>query len=101
MGFVGVVSIILNMVRRTTQVEWSEYLERIHPGGEAMMYTKQSFAETRQNLRPEAFTLLNHVFLQGYYLDKDYARYRGFRLLAVVPDNLQSERPTRIGTSRC
>ena len=38
-----------------------------------MTYTKQSFAEARQNLRPEAFVLLNHVFLQGYYADGDDA----------------------------
>ncbi len=82
-GFVGVVSIILNMVRKTTQVELNEYLERIHPNGETMMYTKQSFAEARQNLRPEAFTLLNQEFVQGYYMIGDYALYRGFRLLAV------------------
>ncbi len=82
-GVIGVVSIILNMVRKTTQVEWDEYLERVHPGGEAMTYTKQSFAEARQNLRPEAFTLLNTVLIQGYYAEGDYATYRGFRWLAV------------------
>ncbi len=82
-GFVDVVAIVLNMVRKTTQVELDEYWERIHPDGEAMMYTKQSFAEARQNLRPEAFTLLNNVFIQGYYSRDDYARYCGFRLLAV------------------
>jgi len=81
-GLLGVLSIILNMVRKTTQVELDEYLERIDPGGE-MMYTKQSFAEARQNLRPEVFTRLNDVLIQGYYADGDYARYRGFRLLAV------------------
>ena len=62
-GLVGVMSIILNMVRKTTQVELDEYLERIHPDG-----AKQSFAEARQNLRPEAFTLLNQVCIQGYYM---------------------------------
>lgn len=78
-GFVGVVSIILNRVRKTTPVEVDEYWERIHPEGETMRYTKQSFAEARPKLRPEAFTLLNNVFIQGYYSRDDYARYRGFR----------------------
>ena len=82
-GLIGVLSIILNMVRKTTQVELDDYRERILPGGETMTYTKQSFAEARQNLRPEAFVLLNNVFLQGYYADGDDARYHGFRLLAV------------------
>ncbi len=44
-GLVGVVSIILNLVRRTTQVELDAFLEHVQPGGEAMTYTKQSFAE--------------------------------------------------------
>ena len=82
-GLVGVVSIILNMVRKTTQVELDDYLERVHPEGGAITYTKQSFAEARQNLRPEALTGLNDVLIHGYYADGDYARYRGFRLLAV------------------
>ena len=47
-GLVGVVSIILNMVRKTTQVELDDSLERVHPGGGVMTYTKQSFAEARQ-----------------------------------------------------
>lgn len=34
-----------------------------------MTYTKQSFAEARQNLRPEAFEWLNQIFLQGFYED--------------------------------
>ena len=81
-GLIGVVSIILNMARKTTPVEWDDYRERIHLRGEAMTYTQQSFAEARQNLRPEAFTLLNNVLIPGYYADGDDARYRGFRLLA-------------------
>ena len=48
-----------------------------------MTYTKQSFAEARQNLRPEAFEWLNQVFLKGFYQDGDEATYRGFRLLAI------------------
>ncbi len=55
------------------------------------MYTKQSFTEARQNLRPDAVTLLNQVFIQGYYADGDYARHRGFRWL--VPDSSIIELP--------
>ena len=39
-GRVGVVSIILNMVCKTTQVELDDYLERVHPEGGVMTYTK-------------------------------------------------------------
>jgi hypothetical protein len=74
---------ILHRVRKTTQVAWDDYLERLYSEDDTMIYTKQSFAEARQNLRPEAFTLLNNVFIQGYYSRGDYVRYRGFRLLAL------------------
>lgn len=56
-GVIGVLSIIRNMVRKTTQGELDDDLARVLPGGEPMPYTKQSFAEARQNLRPEAFVL--------------------------------------------
>lgn len=82
-GVVGVASIILNLVRRSTQIELDDYIEQTFPHEENMTYTKQSFAEARQNLRPEAFQWLNEVFLQGFYRDGDEQTYRGFRLLAV------------------
>lgn len=83
LDLVGVVSIILNMVRRSTQLEWDDYLRQTFPEHPNMTYTKQSFAEARQNLRPEAFEWLNQVFLQGFYEDGDEATYHGFRLLAI------------------
>ncbi len=82
-NLVGVVTIILNMVRRSTQLELDDYLRQTFPEDPNMTYTKQSFAEARQNLRPEAFEWLNQVFLKGFYADGDEATYRGFRLLAI------------------
>ena len=82
-NLVGVVSIILNMVRRSTQLELDDYVRQAFPEDLTMTYTKQSFAEARQNLRPEAFEWLNQVFLQGFYEDGEEATYRGFRLLAI------------------
>ncbi len=41
-GFVGVLSIILNMVRTTPQMEWDDFWERIHPEGETMIYNSRS-----------------------------------------------------------
>ena len=82
LDLVGVVSIVLNMVRRLTQLELDDYLRQTFPENPTMTYTKQSVAEARQNLRLAAFEWLNQVFLQGFYEDGDAATYRGFRLLA-------------------
>ena len=82
-NLVGVVSIILNMIRRSTPRELDDYLSQAFPEEPNMTYTQQSFAEARQNLRPEAFEWLNQVFLKGFYEDDDEATYRGFRLLAI------------------
>ncbi len=82
-NLVGVVSIILNMVRRSTQLELDDYVRQAFPEDLTMTYTKQSFAEARQNLRPEAFEWLNQVFLKGFYEDGEEATYRGFRWLAI------------------
>ena len=83
-GFVSLMAIILNMVRRTTQVELDEFREKFMPEEAAVTsYTKQSFSEARQKLRPEAFTLLNDAFIQKFYADDDYKTFKGFRLLAI------------------
>ena len=71
------------MIRRSTPRELDDYLSQAFPEEPNMTYTQQSFAEARQNLRPEAFEWLNQVFLKGFYEDDDEATYRGFRLLAI------------------
>lgn len=93
-GLVGVASIILNRVCRTTQLELDHYLERAFPDGEPMTYTKQSFAEARQNLNPEAFEWINEVFLRAFYEDGDEQTYRGFRVLAVDGSVIERKRQT-------
>ncbi len=72
------------MVRRTTPLEWDELREKFMPQkAELTYYTKQSFSEARQKLRPEAFTLLNEPFIQQFYADDDDHTVHDFRLLAI------------------
>ncbi len=78
------ISIILNLVRRSTQLELDEFRERFLPEQKvATGYTKQSFAEARQKLRPEAITWLSEPFIDRYYAEPDYQTFHGFRVLAV------------------
>ena len=83
-GFVTLICIILNMVRRTTQIEIDGFLEKFSvKRDEKMTYTKQSFSEARQKLSPEAFIMINDEFIQRYYEDDDFKSYKGYRLLAI------------------
>jgi len=95
-GFVGVMSMILNLVRRSTQVELDDFRDRLLPvQADFTTYTKQSFAEARQTVRPEAFTELNNAFVDRSYRDDDYQTFRGFRVFGVdgssqqLPDSPQ------------
>ena len=83
-GFVTLVCIILNMVRRTSQIEIDGFLEKFSvKRDEKMTYTKQSFSEARQKLSPETFIMINDEFIQRYYEDDDFKKYKGYRLLAI------------------
>ena len=92
-GFVDVMAIIINQIRLTTQIELNRYREEFLPESAAKTsYTKQSFAEARQKIRPEAFVSLNNALVDRYYADPDYETFHGFRVLAIdgcgieVPD---------------
>lgn len=83
-GFIPLVCLIINMVRKSTQLELDEFRERFMPeSAKSTTYTKQSFSEARQKLSPNAFKMLNDGFIEEFYKDDDYKTYRGFRLLAV------------------
>lgn len=83
-GFVALVSIILNMVKRSTQIEIDEFLKEFSTkDGKCITYTKQSFSEARQKLSSEAFVMLNDEFVKRYYEEDDYKKYKGYRLLAI------------------
>lgn len=75
-GFVDVMAIIINQIRLTTQIELNRYREEFLPESAAKTsYTKQSFAEARQKIRPEAFVSLNNALVDRYYADQDYGTF--------------------------
>jgi len=51
--------------------------------GSYSTYTKQSFSEARQELSPKTFSILNDEFVQRFYEDNDFKKYKDYRLLAV------------------
>ena len=83
-GFVSLICLIFNMVRKSTQLELDEFRERFMPeSAKTTTYTKQSFSEARQKLSPNAFKFLNDGFIREFYKDDDYKTHKGFRLLAI------------------
>ena len=83
-GFVTLVCMILNMIKKSTQLEIDDFMKKFGADDERYStYTKQSFSEARQKLSPEAFKILNNGFVQKYYEDNDFKKYKGYRLLAV------------------
>ena len=66
-GFVGVLSMILNLARRSTQIEWDPFRERLWPcQADTTTHTKPSFDEARQKIRLDALTAWNTVFVNRY-----------------------------------
>ena len=83
-GFVGVLSMILNLARRTTPIEWDPFRERWWPDqADDTTDTKPSFSEARQKIRPEALTEWNTVLVNRYDVDEEYRTFHGFRGCAI------------------
>ncbi len=79
LGFVDVMAIIFNLIRDTTQIEVDDFGDEFVPEqAKQTSYTKQSFAEARQKIRPEAFMLLNSALMDRYYAEPDYQTFLGF-----------------------
>lgn len=70
--FESLVLMILNMLRRTLQIEIDEFMNNIVNKDTDQNYTKQAFSGARQKLSPKAFTMLNDTLLEKYYSDDDF-----------------------------
>lgn len=88
---------MLNMMRRTLQLEIDEFMESIQVNDNRISYTKQSFSEARQKLSPNAFKILNDQLIMDFYNDEDYKKYKGYRLLCLdasileIPNNPETK----------
>jgi hypothetical protein len=98
-GFLTLLCMILNMIKKSTQLEIDEFLKRFNPEGVSNnTYTKQSFSEARQKLSPKAFTILNDAFIEKFYEDGDFKKFNEYRLLAIdgcsieVPNNTETRK---------
>lgn len=83
-GFVTLICMILNMIKRSTQLEIDDFIREFGTEKDRnFTYTKQSFSESRLKLSPKAFNMLNDGLIQKFYEDNHFKKYKGYRLLAI------------------
>ena len=97
MSFTDAIYFILKNNTRTMQIELNEFFKENKESGTSM--TKQAFSQLREKVNPEAFIDLNDNFINWFYNDGEFRRYRGFRLLAV--DGSITEVPNTDKTREC
>jgi hypothetical protein len=96
-GFVYLILMILNLIRKSTQLEIDDFLKRFIYGNMFFTYTKQAFSEARQKISANAFKYLNQEFVKKFYENGKYKKYKKFRLLAIdgtfleIPNNKETQ----------
>lgn len=82
MGFKETLLFMMNMVKRSLQVELNKFFEEILNKTELM--SKQAYSESRNKIKPEAFIELNDKVIDGLYAEvEDLELWRGYRLCAI------------------
>lgn len=90
--FEKLIHMILRPIKRSLQIEIDEFTSQ-YIDEEIGTYTKQSFSEARQKLKPKAFKILNDVLIEEYYKDRKREEYR---ILAIdgskiqIPNNIKT-----------
>lgn len=88
MGFVAVVTLCLNFLRKSLQIEIDRYMELTDPEIERPM-TKQAFSKARRKVSPDAFKeLFEMTGTKALEMDA-FGRYKGYRVFAIDGTELQ------------
>ncbi|MGK5091454.1 hypothetical protein WDW89_05465, partial [Deltaproteobacteria bacterium TL4] len=80
-----IIGFLLNLVRKSLQIELDDYLDAIHEP----QVTKQAFIKARNKLKPEAFLCLNQTLVKEFYTDNEIETYKGYLLLSCDGSTLQ------------
>lgn len=80
MGFKETVLFILNMTRKSLQLELNGFFENVLR--KDFSVRKQSYLAARQKIKPEVFTALNDNMISSLYGNK-YESWNGYRLSAI------------------
>jgi hypothetical protein len=82
MGFVSVIGLCLNMVRKSMQLEIDNYMELLDSELEKPI-TKQAFSKARQKISPCAFQYLFEMTGERAFQSNVFGRYKGRRVFAL------------------
>ncbi len=83
--FINLAVIIINLVRRSTQLDLYQFTDWIG----VPSITKQAFSKARKKLSPMLFQLLNEKLIQEFYTDNIIETFKGLRVLAVDSSTLR------------
>ncbi len=81
LGFVNIMSFILNIVKKTLQIELDDFFKAIKE--EQNRVSKQAFSEARNKIAWEAFEELYRQTVKTAYEANDLSYFEGYRLSAI------------------
>jgi len=83
MSFKEIMLFILNMPKKTLQVELNNFFDTVLKRNKSI--TKQAYSEARQKIKPEAFIALNDGLLNRVIYEdiNEYKVWNGYRLSAI------------------
>jgi hypothetical protein len=81
MSFVEVTHFILRNICKSLQIDLNDFFEEFKKN--SLSITKQAFSQIREKISPLAFIDLNDNFINWFYSDGAFKKFKGFRLLAV------------------
>lgn len=82
MEFTSVVMFILSFAKKSLQLELDNFFKMLN-NKEAESITKQAYSAARRKICPTAFVHLLNAVVEMYYSTFDFARFKGYRLLAI------------------
>lgn len=88
MGFKQTVLFMMNMVKKSIQLELNGFIEAILK--KDFSISKQAYGKARQNIKPEIFVDLSNSIVNGLYEKcDDYKVWNGYRLSAIDGSSLE------------
>lgn len=80
LSFVRLVLMQINMLKASLQKEMINFFQVIEVN---ITVTKSAYSQRRKKLKPEAFVDLNEIFINAYYAENNFNRWKGHRLIAI------------------
>lgn len=82
MGFKETTLFMMNMVKKSLQIELNDFFDKVLKKDYSI--SKQAYSKARQNIKPEIFADLSGIVVKGFYEEcDDYNTWKGYRLSAI------------------